>query len=237
MDSEIDRKMTVLLIFLEHPGGLRYAELWRIVEDQKICAKGTLNKLLKELMEQDLIVKSKLGRYTLGFTESIAQMIQKSSYVVPEQVERFLDTLYKGYEQSGEKQAELFGQLSASYLEMKLRQMNFMIWLLFPFLFDNKVRKIWFQGYEYALDILFDKFDEISQKFFGMKISYALQTKYVQEKFWTPQLELLTRSTKLANKKIADLINQLDIKDDAKRELKSQIASEPRAVFGLNSLA
>lgn len=223
-----DREIKLLLVFLEHPGGLHFAELWGIVEDQKICAKETLSKQLKEWREQDLIEKTRMGRYTLGFTEPVAQMIKKSSYVVPEQVGRFFNILYKGYEQSGEKQAELFAQASSSYLEMKLRQMNLMIWLLFPFLFDNKVRRIWFQGYKYVLDLLFDKFDEISQKYFGMKISLALQTNYVQEKFWKPQLELLPRSIKLANKKIADLINQLDINDNAKRELKSQLASELR---------
>ena len=225
--QKMDREIKLLLIFLEHPGGLRFAELWRIVEDQKICAKETLNKQLDKLKEQGLIEKTSMGRYTLGFTESVAKMIQKSSYVFPKHVERFLNILYKGYKQSGEEQPELFAQVAASYLAMKLRQMNLMIWLLFPFLFDNKVRQIWFQGYKYALDLLFDKFDKISQKFFGMKISLALQTKYVQEKFWAPRLEWLPRSIKLADKKIADLINQLDIKDDAKRELKSQLASEP----------
>jgi len=224
--KKVGREMEVLLIFLEHPGGLRFMELWRIVKGQNLFAKGTLAKTLKSLMEQGLIEKNRLGRYTLGFTESVAQLIQKSSYVVPKQVEKFLYLVYKGYEQSGEKQAELFAPLAASYLEMKLRQMNFMIWLLFPFLFDNKVREIWFKGYKYALGLLFDKFDEISQKFYGMKISRALETKYVQEKFWTPQLELLSRTIKSADKKTADLINQLDIKDDVKRELKSQLASE-----------
>ena len=227
MSEELERETKVLLIFLEHPGGLRFMELWRVVEDKKICARVTLKKMLNKWMEQSLVEKSKLGRYTLGLTEPVAQFIKKTEYELPKQLKRFLDILYEGYKQSGEKQTGLFAQLAASYLLTRARQIILTTWLLFPFLFDRKVREIWFQGHKYALYLLFDKLDEISQKFYKTKISHAVRISSVQEKFMIPQLELLARQVKLEKKKIADLIDQLDIEDDTKRKLTSQLASEP----------
>lgn len=227
MTDKLDREVKVLLIFLEHPGGLGFVELWNIVQKQKICAKGTLKKMLDTWMGQGIIEKNELGRYTLGLTEPVAQLIKKGEYELPKQVESFLETLYKGYEQTGKKQAELFAQLAISYLGKRLRQMILTTWLLFPFLYDSKVREIWFQGHKYALIILLDKSDEISQKFYKTKISHAFRIDSVQEKFMIPQLELLTRRIKLENQKIADLMDQLDIEDELKRKLTSQLVSEP----------
>jgi DNA-binding HxlR family transcriptional regulator len=215
----------MLRILLEHPGGLRFEEFWKIVESQKICAKGTFNKRLKELVEEGLIAKDALNHYTLGLTQPMAQKIMESGYKLPEKAESFLEVLYMTYEQDVKKETGVYAEIGIRYLLNEQRNLLSWTWLLFPFLFDKKIRELWFIGHANALNFLFEKLDEISKRFLGVKLSRAFSTKSVIEEHMVPQIETLIEQIKLENGKIIELVDQLDIPNDQKEKIKQQIKS------------
>lgn len=220
--QELDRKMRVLRIFLEHPGGLRFSELWKIVNKQKICAKQTLVKMLNELAEQRHIVMNELGRYTLGFSESLSKKIIKGCYELQEEAQMFLDILCKEYEHTNEQTSQ-FIQVAVSYIGTRIHLMNLMMWLIFPFFFDVRVRKVWFLCHEYALDFFCEKMNDISQQFLRVKLGNLLLNKSVQDIYLKPQLELYALEVRQKVEKVAGLIDQLNIKDTVKHELKHML--------------
>jgi hypothetical protein len=215
--------MGILRIFLDNPGGLRYDEFMRVVKERKICARGTANKIRKEFMNAGLIKYTTLGRYTLGFSELLSQSITKGCYMLPGQVQSFLDVLYKEFEETDKGQAGLFSQVAVSYIGIRISQMNQNVWYLFPLLYDKRVREVWFFGQKYALDFFCEKMNEISQRFIGEKLSDLLLNKFVQNEYLKPQLESLTSTIIQEFKKIDELIDQLNVKDATKRDIKSQL--------------
>jgi len=96
-------------------------------------------------------------------------------------------------------------------------------WLLFPLLFDKKVRELWFIGHKCALEANFEKLDEISEKFLHFKVSQILSTKEVIEQYMVPHLNLLISQIESENKKILELINELQIGNDLKERLRQKI--------------
>jgi hypothetical protein len=223
MDINNNRAIRLIYILLEHPVGLRFEEFWRIVHSQKICSKGTFAKLLKELEKDNLIYKDKLNHYTLGVTEPIAQKIMESSYVIPKKVQDFLDALYMSYEWDAQKEASLYVEVGIRYLLNEQRKLLSWTWLLFPLLFDKKVRELWFIGHKCALEANFEKLDEISEKFLHFKVSQILSTKEVIEQYMVPHLNLLISQIESENKKILELINELQIGNDLKERLRQKI--------------
>lgn len=229
MRGESDREVKILLIFLEHPGGLRWGELWNIVDEQDICAKETLSKILKGWMEppSSLIEINDLGIYTLGLTEPIAQILREGAYDVSNQIDRFLQALYDGFAQAKEQQAELFYNLATLYLQSKVTKMSLSTFVLFPFFFDKRIRELWLRGQKYAFDVVFDKSDEISERLFKIKISHEPPMDFALNVIIAPRLEQCDRQLALINKQLSDLVGKLPIKDDTKRKIESQLISEP----------
>lgn len=223
MEKLDSREMKILRIFLDYPGGLRYEEFMGVVKNRKICARGTADKILKEFVNAGLIKYTTLSRYTLGFSESLSQWITKGCYMLPGQVQSFLDILYKKFEETDKGQAGLFAQVAVSYIGIRISQMNHNMWCLFPFLYDKRVREVWFFGHKYVLDFFCEKMNEVSQRFFGEKLSNLLLNKFVQDKYLKPQLEPLMSTIIQEVKKIGELIDQLNVKDATKRDIKSQL--------------
>lgn len=218
--EELDMKRIVVLrIFLEHPGGLHFSELWKIVNKRNVCAKQTLVKILKDLEEKGLIVVNDLGRYTLGFSETLSRKIIKGCYELQEEAQKFLEILCKEYEHVKE-QFDLFAQVAVSYIETRIHLMNLVAWSLFPFFFDARVRKVWYLCHGYALDFFCEKMNDILQKFLGVKPSDLFLEKSVQDIYLQLQLELYRFEIGQGIKKVAGLIDQLNVEDSAKQELK-----------------
>jgi hypothetical protein len=221
--QEQDRTMRLLRIFLEHPGGLHFSELWKIVNERGICAKQTLVKNLEEFREQGLIVINELGRYTLGFSESLSQKIIKGCYELTEEAQSFLGILYREYEHADKGQSSLYAQVAVSFIGSRVHLMNLIAWLLFPFFFDMKVRKVWFFCHENALGFFCEKMNDISQQFLGVKLSDLLLNKPVQDMYLRPQLESFALEVRREIEKTTGLIDQLNVKDATKYELKRML--------------
>ncbi|MEM3572861.1 MAG: hypothetical protein QXJ62_01325 [Nitrososphaeria archaeon] len=218
--EELDvKRIEVLRIFLEYPGGLHFSELWKIVNQRNVCAKQTLVKILKDLEERGLVVVNDLGRYTLGFSEELSQKIIKGCYELQEDVQKFIEILYKEYEHAKE-QSSLFAQVAIAYIEAGINLMNFIAWSLFPFFFDVRVRQVWFLCHKYALDFICEKMNDISQQLIGVKLSDLFLEKSVQDIYLKPQLESNTLKIRQKIEDVAGLIDQLNIEDTAKHELK-----------------
>lgn len=220
--QEQDRKMKVLRIFLENPGGLHFSELWKIVNERNVCAKQTLVKILKDLEEKGLVVINELGRYTLGFSEALSQKIIKGCYDLQEEAQRFLDILCKEYEHAKE-QSNLFAQVAIAYIGTRIHLMNLVAWSLFPFFFDARVRQVWFLCHKYALDFVCETMNDISQQFLGVKLSNLLLEKSVQDTYLKPQSESYAFEVRQKVDNVVSLIDQLNVKDTAKHELKRML--------------
>ena len=219
------QELDLIQIFLENPGGLRFNELWSIVDSRGIYAKQTLIKRLKKLVDQGLIEKYTIDhytRYTIGLTELVSQKIMANGYTLPEQAEGFLKSLYGLNEKVKKEHTVLLARIGSAYLARELTRSLYWPWLLFPFLFDKKVREIWFLSYKYSMNLLFEKYDELGQKLLGGKISTELSKQSVQEKFLTPELKTLQAQIEEKNKLIPLLIEQLDVEDYIKKDLRTR---------------
>jgi len=210
-------------------------ELVHLIEKQgvckRICSKNTVRRILSRLMEPPipLVKKDKSGkrtRYTLGLTEPIARIFKEGEYDTFVQAPKFLDLLSKAYKQSQEKQRDLFHGIANAYIDMRVYQLNLLTTLLTPLFYDKKIRELWFLGQMSTFNLVFEKRDELLEKFFKIRAADNF-SDIINDKKWVSHVEELADGIRLRNDVVRDFVNQLSIGDDVKSQLGSYLLTEP----------
>jgi len=229
MRARRDREVEVLFIFLEHPGGLKPMELWKIVEKRKICARETLGDILDELTASPspLVKKDDQGNYTLGLVEPLLHIFREGGSEVANQVNTLFQVLYNICDRSDKKQIELCHKIGTLYLQGKVKKSVLTTLLLLPFFYDGKIRKMWLYTQKYVFDTVFEKLDEISKEFYGKEISRELEVSPEMDALLSVMLEKSGKELALINSQIFSLVDQLSTGDDVKDKLKQLVRSEP----------
>jgi hypothetical protein len=229
LDSGLDRKIKVLFIFTDHPGGLKLMELWEEVKKQDICARPTLRKVLDELTAppSPLIEKDQFGKYTLGLGEPISQIIREGSSQVADQIDKFLEILYKTCNPSDKAQIELYNKLGTLFLQSKISKTVLTTSILVPFFYDSRIRELWLYSQKFVFDIVYQKMDEMSEKLLGIKMSRELEIRPEMDELVSSKLKEISKQLALVDNQILDLICQLNIADNLKISLIHLISSKP----------
>jgi DNA-binding HxlR family transcriptional regulator len=228
MAQSKNRKEKILMILVEHLGGLRYEELMDIASKKNIGSKATLNKLVKELCEDGLVVRNELGRYVINVAEEMLKPVRKCFLEIPKQVEDFINNLFVAYASNkGEGAADVFLKVGARYVIYKTRLIMLNVNILFPYLFDERFSELYHIGLKCALDSLIGSLDKLAQKFKGISLKELLLDKEVREKYLLPhfeeQMRRLTIEMRLDMEEIEKMINQLDISESLKINLKRYV--------------
>jgi hypothetical protein len=228
-NADLERKTRVLLILLEHPGGLKKMELYKIVKSQKICARDTLSKILKELSAppSPLIEKDQLGNYTLGLVEPISQIIREGSSQVSGQIDKFLEILYETYNPSDKTQIELYYKLGTLFLQSKISKTVLTTSILVPFFYDSRIRDLWLYSQKFVFDLVYQKMDEMSEKLLKIKMSRELEIRPEMDELVSSKLKEINKQLALVDHQLLDLICQLNIADNLKISLIHLVSSKP----------
>jgi hypothetical protein len=229
LGSGLDRKIRILFILLEHPGGLKPMELWKEVKKQDICARPTLKKVLDELIAppSPLIEMDQKGYYSLGLGEPISQIIREGSSQVSDQIDRFLKILYETCNLSDKAQIELYYKLGTLFLQSKISKTLLTTSILVPFFYDSRIRELWLYSQKFVFDLVYQKMDEMSERFLKIKISRELEIHPEMDELVSSKLEEINKQQTLIDNQLLDLILQLNIADDLKISLIHQVSSKP----------
>ena len=230
MRTELDRKIKVLFILLDHPGGLKFMELFEIVRKEKkeeTFARGTLRKVLDELTAppSPLVIKDDREHYVIGLVDPLLQIFSEESKV-SSQADRFFQILYKGCNRSDKKQIAICLKLGNLYLQDKLKKLKVMFLFLQPFLGDSRIRELWIYSEKYILDVVYKKTDEMIEELTKIKPPVLLEISQETDEKISEDLKKNGRELAVINSLILDLINQLETKDEVKKELKQEVQSE-----------
>jgi len=220
MDSNSDKKRKILWVFLEHPGGLKYNDVWSIVEERGICAKQTMNKILKELRAppSQLITKDEdLGVYSIGFTEPLINVIKEC--FISDEIDEFNEVLYKTFDPLDKEKAWAYYELASSFINSRIDRVYFMSTILIPFMHDDRIREWWLQLNRFAFDVSYHKKDEISQKFLGGKISIKLSSSSEMQKMYVETMDKLNKQMSVEETKVFNQIFALKIPDEVEKKL------------------
>jgi len=222
-----NRKEKMLMILLEHLGGLRYEELMQLATERGIGSRRTINKQLKELCEKEYVVRNELGRYVINIAEGLLKPIRKCFHEIPKQVENFVDNLIMAYVSSKDADADAFLRVGGKYVIYKSRMIMLYTSTLFPYLFDKQFSELYYMGHKYALDLLIGSLDKLAQKLKGITLKDFLLDKEVREKHLLPHFEdqynRLKTEIRLDMQEIEKLVNQLSVEESLKRNLKKYV--------------
>lgn len=229
IDADLNRKIRILLIFLEHPGGLGFNELAGIAHGLDICSRGTVSKILDELAAppSPLIAKDEQGKYTLGLIGPISQIIREGSSRILEQTDKFLNILYETFDPSNKLQVELYYKIGSLFLSSKLNRTTLTTSFLVPFFYDDRIRTLWLYSQKFAFDTIYHKWDEMSEKFFKRKISHELEITPEMDGYISGRLKEINEQLTRCDNQVRNLILELSISDDSKRSMIRLIDSKP----------
>lgn len=237
-NAEFEKKTKLLFILLENPTGLRYNEVCKIATAAKdkdgeknrwyIGARGTVDRLLKELTKppSPLLVKDrpasdKYARYTIGLVEPIRQLFSEGGPQLSSQIDKFLKILYKNCDFKDKKQRESCWDLGNSFLNSEFAKAVLISSILFHYFSDNRVRELWLHSQGYIFDAVFQKLNEITEKFYGIKnfTTCALENSDETASTIASEIEPLLKKIAETDKKTLDLICQSNMPDNVKGNL------------------
>jgi hypothetical protein len=227
--TSLDKETRVLFIFLYYPGGLKFMELWKIVKSKKICARATLKNILEKLTAPPslLLEKDQDGNYTLGLPQPISQLFIEGCSEVSDEIDEFLEILFKAHDPTDDSQKIMFFTLGRLLLQSRISRMALMSSILFPFLFDSKIRKVWQQSEQFMWDTIYQKLDKMSEKFYNVKITSELAISRGMDEFILNTMKEINREMVLVDKQMLDLITKLNIANDLKIKLLRVLVSKP----------
>jgi hypothetical protein len=213
---------------LEHPTGLRYDKVCAIAmaKDNRLYvgAKGTVDRLLSELTSppSPLVVKEKgkFGRYVLNLVEPIQQIISDGGPQVSDQIDKFLKILYENCDFNDEKQKQMCWSIGITFLQSKFTKIFLTTSILLRFFSDAKVRELWLHSQGFIFDLIYQKMDEIAEKFSGIKnYTSKLENSDEMAEYVSSRIEPVNKQMAEIDLIILNLICNSSMTDDTKRRL------------------
>jgi hypothetical protein len=218
MGPNSERKRKILWVFLEHPGGLHFGDIWSIVEERGICAKQTMIKVLEELKAPpSLITQDDRGIYSIGFTEPLIKVIKEC--FISDEIDEFNEVLFKTFNPLDKESAWTYYELASSFINSRIDRVYFMSTILIPFMHDDRIREWWLQLNRFAFDVSYHKKDEIYKKFLGEKLSVKLSSSSEMQNMYVETMDKLNKQMSNEETKVFNQIFGLKIPEEAKKKL------------------
>lgn len=217
-DSNLDRKTKVFRIFLEHPGGLKKMELWKIVEERNICARGTLDHVLEELVEKPypLVAVDAMGNYTLGLFDPVSQLLKEDVSEISAEIDGFLKILF---EFSNKSQKGVCYNLGVEYLESIMWRTGIVFALLSAFFYDRKTRELWTLAQEFVWETVFQRMNDLGEKFYGTNIDRLVEFNPIVDSAFSRVLEEQSKQLNRINARMEGSIHALNLSSTEKEKL------------------
>lgn len=152
--------------------------------------------------------------------EPIRLIFYEGGPQVADHIDKFSRSLYENCDFNDENQKQICWSLGNLFLQSKFTKTFLTTSILLRFFSDGRVRELWLHSQGFIFDTLYQKMDEIAEKFLSKKnYIHELENSDEMGEFVSSRIDPIIKQMDETDLKIIDSICASNLADVAKKEL------------------